>query len=422
MTATVAPASLLTITVSSSTTPVALGNVAAGSLIINNDSNNVVYLAGSTSVSSVNGIRLGPLGSLSWVLDSPVYAIGDVANLKPGNIQVSNLADNPINPIDVAVATAIQLNTRGLASDIGTATAAQLTAQGIPRAIAAANASAVGLTPTAAQIGTATAAQVSSQGVPNEIAVATAAQLVPQGIPSKLLVTAIGTYTIPPGGGFTVPVDLTAYASLYLDGVAQGNIPPYRALSYAFTIMNTFGKVFRVGQGDTLAADAIGHYPGYIIPVTGPQLLIYNYSTYPIVVTLIGYNRTFSTHVLGNGAQSSGCYISAVNAIPTTPGNKVLDSYLTDGQYSQGQCHVYANNILPIGTPPAQWALSLSILGTNINYNIMTQGDTISNGNQQIGSVLRSLPASPYQLTFASLSTLTSTGTARLVIIPATTT
>lgn len=89
-----------------SNTPTLLGNVVAGSLIMNNSSVDTIYVSPYTNVSPSTGLRIGPLGSLTWTVTSPLWAVTD--NTDPVNVTISSSASNPSDPLSVAEALVTQ--------------------------------------------------------------------------------------------------------------------------------------------------------------------------------------------------------------------------------------------------------------------------------------------------------------------------
>lgn len=75
-----------------------LGNVSADSLIINDDTNNPVFVSASSAVSATSGIRLGPLGSVVWSDASPCFVWSAFAV----QLTVTGSSSNVSNPLDVA--------------------------------------------------------------------------------------------------------------------------------------------------------------------------------------------------------------------------------------------------------------------------------------------------------------------------------
>lgn len=91
-----------------------IGTINADTLIMNNDPINAVWLGPSTNTFPGNGIRVGPLGSVTWTNDGPVSACVDTGVLTLVTLQVSNSAISPVSPVDVATATAQQLFAGGI--------------------------------------------------------------------------------------------------------------------------------------------------------------------------------------------------------------------------------------------------------------------------------------------------------------------
>lgn len=95
-----------------SATPTLIGTMSAGSLILNNSSTDAVFVSPYSNLSPATGLRIGPLGSVSWSQTSPLWAISESGN--PVSITVSSAATNPSDPLTVAEA----LVTQGVPSTI----------------------------------------------------------------------------------------------------------------------------------------------------------------------------------------------------------------------------------------------------------------------------------------------------------------
>lgn len=209
--------------------PTYVGTLVAGTLIINTDANNAVYVGGSTTVSTTVGIRIGPLGSMTWNVTANVWAVVASGVSSPVLITLSDQVDNPNSPLDVAQA------------------------------------------------------------------------IISQGIPSKLLVTTVGTFTIPPAstGPLVVPADLTAYASILVTATGW---PLGSAILYSWQAPSGGNAIL----SDFVYPDGSGNLQ-IVMPVRGSILTFVNTSNaFSLNVTITGYNRQFSTMVLQNGFPSNG--------------------------------------------------------------------------------------------------------------------
>jgi hypothetical protein len=83
--------------------------------LYNTDTVNAVWVASTPGVSPGTGIRIGPLGSLQWTTDkAPCYACTDTGVTTSIPITVSTDTANPVNPADVATATALALLNGGI--------------------------------------------------------------------------------------------------------------------------------------------------------------------------------------------------------------------------------------------------------------------------------------------------------------------
>lgn len=83
--------------------------------LYNTDTVNAVWVATTPGVSPGTGIRIGPLGSLQWTTDkAPCYACLDTGVTVAVPITVSTDTANPVNPADVATATATALLNQGI--------------------------------------------------------------------------------------------------------------------------------------------------------------------------------------------------------------------------------------------------------------------------------------------------------------------
>lgn len=89
-----------------SATPTLIGTMGAGSLILNNSPTDAVFVSPYSNLSSATGLRIGPLGSITWSQTSPLWAISESGN--PVSITVSSAATNPSDPLTVAEALVTQ--------------------------------------------------------------------------------------------------------------------------------------------------------------------------------------------------------------------------------------------------------------------------------------------------------------------------
>jgi hypothetical protein len=171
---------------------------------------------------------------------------------------------------------------------------------------------------------------------PVAIGAAVAAQLLTTGVPQKLLITELGTFTIGTGLGF-VGGDLPGYASLFLFATFAGaGVNP--TLGYQFAT----GSGLNVGQQDTLACNDAGYIPGIILPVTGKSLVCIA-SAGTASVRVVGYNRSLARVPLGNGFQSSGAQ-AAISGIVDASLHTIP---LVTGQMCQGYCYVVVQISMP---------------------------------------------------------------------------
>jgi hypothetical protein len=89
--------------------------LATGATLYNTDSVNAVWVSTTPGVSPESGIRISPLGSLQWTTDkASCYACLDVGVTQVVNLTVSTDTQNPVNPTDVATATATALLAQGI--------------------------------------------------------------------------------------------------------------------------------------------------------------------------------------------------------------------------------------------------------------------------------------------------------------------
>lgn len=89
----------------SATVATMIGTVTQGSLISNNSTDTAIYV-GTSSVSPASGVRVGPLGSLTWQQTSNVWVIAEAASTTPVTVLVTDQVINPVSPLDVAAALA----------------------------------------------------------------------------------------------------------------------------------------------------------------------------------------------------------------------------------------------------------------------------------------------------------------------------
>lgn len=95
-----------------STLQMALGS---GSTIQNQNPNNAVWVSNNPALVPGVGTKIGPLGSLTWTTPGvSVFATVDTGVITPVMLSVSSDITQPVNPVDVATATAAQLLKQGI--------------------------------------------------------------------------------------------------------------------------------------------------------------------------------------------------------------------------------------------------------------------------------------------------------------------
>jgi hypothetical protein len=88
-----------------------------GATIYNTDTANAIWVSSATGVTPGTGIRVGPRGSIQWTTNGAAcYACTDTGVSQSVTITVSTDTANPVNPIDVATATATALLAQGIPS------------------------------------------------------------------------------------------------------------------------------------------------------------------------------------------------------------------------------------------------------------------------------------------------------------------
>lgn len=92
-----------------------LAQMPAGTLIVNNDSVDGVWISDANAVSPGGGFFLGPLGSLTWQNDGGAcFACVDTGVVNPVSLTIGGAATNPDNPVSVGVAVATELLASGV--------------------------------------------------------------------------------------------------------------------------------------------------------------------------------------------------------------------------------------------------------------------------------------------------------------------
>lgn len=110
-------------TIKTSDKPAVIPQVQQGSLIVNTDTKNAVWVSTQTNVAPGVGTRIGPLGSLSWTQTSQyVYAVVDTGVATPIIVHVSASVTNPDNPVDVGLSVAAQILLTGVPNVLTTTT------------------------------------------------------------------------------------------------------------------------------------------------------------------------------------------------------------------------------------------------------------------------------------------------------------
>lgn len=89
------------------------GGLLPGAIIYNSDSTNTVWISSNPSISSGQGIPLGPLGSLSWK-GGPVYAVAATGVTTGTLLNVTTDVANLDNPVAIGAAVATQLLAKGV--------------------------------------------------------------------------------------------------------------------------------------------------------------------------------------------------------------------------------------------------------------------------------------------------------------------
>lgn len=87
-----------------------------GTLIVNTDKSNSVWISSSPSMASGTGVRIGPAGSVTFIEDGPAYAILDNAASSSVVLTCTTTLTGIDNPVDVGVAVATQLLSSGVPS------------------------------------------------------------------------------------------------------------------------------------------------------------------------------------------------------------------------------------------------------------------------------------------------------------------
>lgn len=93
------------------------GSSPTDSILYNQDTVNAIWVSSSPGVTPGSGLRIGPLGNVTWNKSNNVaWACVDTGVTTPVNVNVSNDGSNPTNPVDVAASVAAQLLANGVPS------------------------------------------------------------------------------------------------------------------------------------------------------------------------------------------------------------------------------------------------------------------------------------------------------------------
>lgn len=109
----------------------------AGTIIVNNDSVNAVWVAAARSVSPGNGIKVPPLGSVQWSApaNALAWACVDSGVATGVSLTYSTDANTLNNPVEVGAAVAAQIVASGLAAAIGVQVAEEVLLTGVPNVL-----------------------------------------------------------------------------------------------------------------------------------------------------------------------------------------------------------------------------------------------------------------------------------------------
>lgn len=91
-----------------------LPNLLSGSTIFNNSTTGSVWVSETPSATPGNGYKVGPNGSIQWQISGQAYACTDTGVTETIALTISDRIGSPVNPIDVATATAEAVNKKGI--------------------------------------------------------------------------------------------------------------------------------------------------------------------------------------------------------------------------------------------------------------------------------------------------------------------
>jgi hypothetical protein len=187
-----------------------------------------------------------------------------------------------------------------------------------------------------------------------------AAALVAQGIPSKLLVTYLGAFTVPAVSTLTVPVDFTPYASVQLqtsDGIGGPMMYGWKESILSFPV---FATDYLVANNDP----GFGGQVSTLTPVYGPTLLVTNADGIPHTLNVWGFNRQANSVPLTNGTSGIGARWELSTSSWAGLGYNVLP--LISGQRFQGAAWINFS-LLYSAAPasPVEWYLGTIPNGVN---------------------------------------------------------
>jgi len=235
---------------------------------------------------------------------------------------------------------------------------------------------------------------------PVAIGAAVALQLATQGVPTKLLVTDLGSWIIAKNSVGDIGPDFTSEETCFLyvtfGGVPSGTIPG----GIAYQWYNTVGGsgVF-VGQQDFLYCNDSGFVPGVLLPCVGKTLQFTNPTPYDAVVRVVGYNRKLVDHITGNGYQSAG-FGGTFGPANTVGSNTTLP--LTQGLPFQGSAFLALFTSAAGAT--AQFSIELRINGFASNLPLMDSTQCHSSGGRLRFSGIVAFPAAPFDLVLVNQS------------------
>jgi hypothetical protein len=243
-----------------------------------------------------------------------------------------------------------------------------------------------------------------------------AAALIAQGIPSKLLTTLVGTFTIPltSGGPFPLPADLSPYSSVFVKSTPGDNV--VNPFTYWWTQPGVAAPV--IAPDYLVPSGPVGgNQVSAVLPVYGSTLTVTNGDSATHPLTVYGFNRQANSVPLLNGTSAIGARWENTGTFAAGYSNLPLVS----GQLFQGLAWFNYTIAFPSTPTGLIWYLGTVPAGQNPTGNnafrfVMSSGQMLTASPLENASKLTrfgwlgALPAGPFEI-YQQFSATTPAGT-----------